>query len=160
MSRSVPFSPLRNTALALLTVISAASACMSSSASAAEGIRGMPHAAEMQREPRGYTRFERPQAADHRPSFDRAWFGHNFQARHGYRIGPYHGPDGYAYHRWVFGEMLPGPFWASDYLLTDFWLFGLEIPPAGYEWVRYGPDAILVHLGDGEIGEVVYGTFM
>lgn len=130
-------------------------------ASAAEGPRqGMPRM-EAQREPRGYTRFERPRGADQRPpAFDRAYFGHNFQARQTFRIGPYHAPPGYAYRRWAYGEILPAPFWVQDYWISDFWLFGLDVPPVGYEWVRYGPDALLVSTSDGEIGQVVYGTFL
>ncbi|HEL3249660.1 TPA: RcnB family protein, partial [Stenotrophomonas maltophilia] len=40
-----------------------------------------------------------------------------------------------------------------------FWLFGLDMPPMGYEWVRHGPDALLINTGNGEIVQVVYGRF-
>jgi Ni/Co efflux regulator RcnB len=45
-------------------------------------------------------------------------------------------------------------------LVADYWLFGLEIPPAGYEWVRVGADALLVNIVDGEILQVEYGVFI
>jgi hypothetical protein len=43
---------------------------------------------------------------------------------------------GYAYQRWHYGQILPRPYWIGDYILNDFWLFGLDTPPMGYEWVR------------------------
>ncbi|NWN22978.1 RcnB family protein, partial [Escherichia coli] len=52
-----------------------------------------------------------------------------------------------------------GIFWAQNYWLTDYWLFGLDVPPLGYEWVRYGPDALLVNITTGEVIQVVYGRF-
>jgi len=119
-----------------------------------------PHM-EMQREPRGYMRLSRPREIDQRPqSIDRDYLRHNFQARHGYHIGPYHAPPNFEYRRWAYGEILPRPFWASDYSLADYWLFGLDIPPVGMEWVRYGPDAILVDTTTGEICQIVYGAFL
>lgn len=131
----------------------------------AEGARPASHMEaprmEMQREPRGYVRPSRPMELDRRPqTVDRDYLHHNFQARHGYRIGPYHAPPHFAYRRWVYGEILPPVFWAPDYFLADYWLFGLDIPPVGMEWVRYGPDAILVDTTSGEICQVVYGVFL
>lgn len=136
----------------------------------AQGERPAPHIAaphmnaprmEMQREPRGYMRPSRPPELDQRPhTIDRDYLRHNFQARHGYRIGPYHAPPHFVYRRWAYGEILPPVFWAPDYFLADYWLFGLDIPPVGMEWVRYGPDAILVDTTGGEICQVVYGAFL
>jgi Ni/Co efflux regulator RcnB len=42
---------------------------------------------------------------------------------------------------------------------TDYWLFSLEVPPAGYEWVREDNDAVLVNTSNGEILQVEYGAF-
>jgi len=41
----------------------------------------------------------------------------------------------------------------------DSWLFALQVPPAGYEWVRDDTDALLVNLQTGEILQVEYGVF-
>ncbi|MGO4408881.1 MULTISPECIES: RcnB family protein [unclassified Brevundimonas] len=114
---------------------------------------------EPQRMPRDYMPPSRPEGIQNRPSFDRDFMNHNFQANEGHRIGPYHGPEGFEYRRWRFGEMLPLIFWDEQYWLSDYWLFGLDIPPVGYEWVRYGPDAILVDVATGEIVQVVYDEF-
>lgn len=115
---------------------------------------------EPMRAPLGYTRVQRPhEISDNRPQF-REEYRHNFRADHGVRIGPYHPPVGYEYRRWHYGEFLPRPFWAGDYILNDFWLFDLDFPPAGYEWVRFGPDALLINIGSGEIVQTVYSRFL
>ena len=44
-------------------------------------------------------------------------------------------------------------------MLADYWLFGLEIPPVGFEWVRDDGDAILVNVSTGQILQVEYGVF-
>lgn len=123
-----------------------------------EGRSGM---VEPQREPHGYTRFQPPHAISQRPRTpDANLFHHNFTARRGYHIGPYHGPVGFEYRRFRYGEILPRMFWAPEYLLSDYWLFGLDVPPVGYEWVRYGPDALLVDMNTGEVVSEVYDSFL
>jgi len=125
---------------------------------------GAPHAephAEPHAGPRGYHRAEPPAGWDKRPAanFDRGAYQHNFQAARAYHIGPYHRPAGWIDHHWGFGEVLPRAYWAPEYLIADYWLFALEVPPAGYEWVRDGSDALLVNTGDGTILQVEYGVF-
>jgi Ni/Co efflux regulator RcnB len=90
---------------------------------------------------------------------DKGSYQHNFQAARSYKIGPYHRPAGWAARRWVFGQILPRTYWAPQYLLADYWLFSLEVPPAGYEWVRVAADAMLVDIVSGEILQVEYGVF-
>ena len=46
-----------------------------------------------------------------------------------------------------------------NYLISDYWLFALEVPPPGYEWVRDDGDALLVDTNTGEILQVEYGVF-
>jgi Ni/Co efflux regulator RcnB len=78
-----------------------------------------------------------PHGWDARPAtVDRGAYQHNFQAARSYRIGPYRRPHGWSAHRWGYGESLPRAYWASQYVIGDCWLFSLEVPPAGYEWVR------------------------
>lgn len=114
-----------------------------------------PHAG-----PSGYQRHEEPQGWNARPSsFDRHAYQHNYQASRGYAIGPYHHPNGWPERRWGYGEILPPAFWAAEYILADYWLFGLEVPPMGYEWVRIGPDAALIYTLNGEILQMEYGVF-
>ena len=92
-------------------------------------------------------------------NFDRAAYQHNFQAARKFQIGPYHRPVGWAAHRWAFGQILPRTYFAASYLIADYWLFALEVPPAGYEWVRDDTDALLVSTDSGEILQVEYDVF-
>jgi Ni/Co efflux regulator RcnB len=110
--------------------------------------------------PHGYQRPEEPGGWNQRPSnFDRGSYARNFQAPRAYRIGPYHAPRGWAPRRWSYGQILPRSYWSSPYILGDYWLFGLEIPPVGFEWVRAGSDALLINTRSGEILQVEYGLF-
>ena len=118
------------------------------------------HQAEPHPGPRGYQRVTEPKGWNARPgTVDRSAYQHNFQAARTFRIGPYHRPPGFVVHHWGYGEVLPRAYWAAQYILSDYWLFALEVPPAGYEWVRVGADALLVSLDGGEILQVEYGVF-
>ena len=55
--------------------------------------------------------------------------------------------------------LLPFAFFASDYTLYDYWQYGLEPPPPGFEWVRVGPDALLVRPADGYVLDAVRDLF-
>lgn len=123
--------------------------------SRAEPARGEPHEG-----PRGYSRVAEPKGWNERPSsVDRGAYQHNFQAARSYHIGAYRRPPGWTSHRWGYGEILPRAYWAPQYLIADYWLFALEVPPAGYEWVRDGSDALLIDTTSGEILQVEYGVF-
>ncbi|MCI3135238.1 RcnB family protein [Phenylobacterium aquaticum] len=60
---------------------------------------------------------------------------------------------------WGFGDILPRGWWTPDYRLNNWWDYGLPIPPAGYDWVRVGDDALLVDMWSGRVVEVVYDVF-
>jgi Ni/Co efflux regulator RcnB len=83
----------------------------------------------------------------------------NVQAAHAFQAGPYRQPQGYSQRRWSYGEQLPGAYYARDYWLTDFALYGLFGPPDGLVWVRVGPDALLIDQYNGQIVQVDYGVF-
>jgi hypothetical protein len=68
-------------------------------------------------------------------------------------------PPGYRYRRWTIGVVLPSLFLAPAYYYDDYWRMGLEGPPWGYQWVRYGPDLLLVNTRTGRIEDVIYGAF-
>ena len=108
--------------------------------------------------PRGYQRPAEPQVT--RPqTADRPTYQHNYQSQRSYKIGPYRRPTGWVARRWTYGQILPRAYWAAQYLIADYWLFGLEVPPVGYEWVRDDTDALLVSTSTGEILQVEYGVF-
>ena len=124
------------------------------------GGRPAMHAPEPHAGPSAYQRVTEPQGWNNRPAtVDRGAYQHNYQAARSYRIGPYRRPAGWVSRQWSYGQYLPRAFWASQYIIGDYWLFALEVPPAGYEWVRYGPDAILVNVATGQILQVKYGVF-
>jgi Ni/Co efflux regulator RcnB len=126
-----------------------------------EAPRQAAHAApEPHAGPKGYQRVEAPKGWNTRPAtVDRASYQHNFKAARSYRIGPYHRPTGWVARSWTYGQILPRAYWAPEYLIGDYWLFALEVPPAGYEWVRDGNDALLISTDSGEILQVESGVF-
>ena len=76
-----------------------------------------------------------------------------------FRTTPYSWPRGYSYRAWAPRQILPSLFLSQQYYLDDFYSYGLDQPPYGYEWVRVGQDALLVNLYTGEILDVVPGVF-
>jgi Ni/Co efflux regulator RcnB len=85
-----------------------------------------------------------------------AYHGHSYGRFEG---GRYRWPHGYRYHRYAVGYRLPHAYWIHDYYLDDYADYDLDAPPPDYEWIRYGPDILLVDLDTGEIAQVVYGAF-
>jgi Ni/Co efflux regulator RcnB len=68
-------------------------------------------------------------------------------------------PPGFAYRRWNTGAFLPPVFLAPPYYYVGYAPLGLGPPPAGYQWIRYGPDLLLVDTVTGRIADVVEGVF-
>ncbi len=125
------------------------------------GGRAEARQAEPHPGPQGYPRVMEPRGWNNRPGkVDRRAYQHNFQATRPFRIGPYYQPHGWEYRRWGYGEILPRAYWAAPYLVMDYWLFGLDVPPLGFEWVRVGADALLTNMQTGEVLQAVYGVFL
>jgi len=82
--------------------------------------------------------------------------GHMFKRAH---VAPFVYPHGWAYRRWAIGAILPPLFLAPDYFYTDYAGLGIAAPEPGFQWVRYGPDLVLVNVATGEIVDVIYGAF-
>jgi Ni/Co efflux regulator RcnB len=117
--------------------------------------QGEPHPG-----PKGYQRVTEPSGWNARPTtVDRASYQHNYQAARSFKIGAYRRPAGWVARRWAYGQILPRAYWTSSYIIADYWLFALEVPPAGYEWVRDNTDALLIDVNTGEILQVEYGVF-
>jgi len=74
-------------------------------------------------------------------------------------ITPFVYPAGYAYRRWVIGAILPPLFLVPDYYYADWATLGLAEPPPGFQWLRYGPDLLLVNTATGQVVDTVYGVF-
>lgn len=116
---------------------------------------GEPHAG-----PTHYQRVTEPAHWNERPAtVDRQHYEHNYQAARVYHVGVYRRPHGWVAHRWAYGQILPRVYWEPSYILADYWLFALDVPPVGFEWVRDDTDAILVNVATGQILQVQYGVF-
>ena len=148
-------------ALAVALLLGAGSAAAQPAHEGHPGPRGEARQGEAHVGPSGYPRVTEPPGWNARPgTVDRGAYQHNFQAPRSFRIGPYHRPPGWVDRRWGYGQFLPRAYWAAQYVLADYWLFGLEVPPNGFEWVRVGGDAILVSILNGEVLQVEYGVFL
>ena len=82
--------------------------------------------------------------------------GHPFNRVH---LSPYVYPPGWAYRLWAVGAILPPLFLAREYWYADWAALGVPPPPPGDQWVRYGPDLLLVDVTTGQVIEVVPGVF-
>ncbi|HKT54763.1 MAG TPA: RcnB family protein, partial [Caulobacteraceae bacterium] len=95
-----------------------------------------------------------------RPRYSSRYFppvynpGQRFQWRGGWSNQP-----GYYYRRWAYGDRLPWGWFRAQWWIDDYWFYDLPVPPFGYEWVRVGPDALLVDIYTGEVVEVVPDLF-
>ena len=76
-----------------------------------------------------------------------------------FRANPYRWPGGERYRRYGIGARLPLLFILSAYVIADWTDYGLAEPASGYEWVRYGPDILLVDPNTGQIVDGAYSAF-
>lgn len=82
-----------------------------------------------------------------------------FRSHHRYHVRPYRRPPHFYVRAWSFGEFLPPAWYGPEYLIEDWWIYGLPAPPYGYDWVRVGQDALLVDDYSGRIVQVVRYLF-
>lgn len=100
-----------------------------------------------------------PSMAMRGPDRDFSSFHRNFSSPRRFHASTYQRPRGWYAHRWTFGERLPTLFWTQNYWLSDYFDFGLTLPPPGTVWVRDGSDALLIDQYDGQIIQVAYDVF-
>lgn len=94
-----------------------------------------------------------------RPRYDRHDYPFQFSEHQRYRGFSYYPPRGFYARHWLFGDIVPRSWWAPDYRISEWWAYGLPIPPLGYEWVRVGDDALLVDIYSGRVVQVAYDIF-
>ncbi len=73
-------------------------------------------------------------------------------------LAPFIYPPGWAYRQWTVGAVLPPFFLVPAYYYADWAALGLAPPQPGYQWVRYGPDLLLVDTTTGQVVDVAYGV--
>lgn len=76
-----------------------------------------------------------------------------------YDRGRYVRPSGYYQHSWRNGDRLPNSFYARRYVVDDYRVYGLRVPPRGYHWVRVDNDVLLAAITSGVVVSVVNGLF-
>lgn len=94
-----------------------------------------------------------------RPNFDRRYYGRNYSSPQRYRGYSYRPPSGFYIRSWGYGDLMPRTWYGSQYRLSDWWNYGLPIPPIGYEWVRVGDDVVLVDIFNGRVAQVIHRVF-
>jgi Ni/Co efflux regulator RcnB len=75
-----------------------------------------------------------------------------------FHVGGWSRPSGWYYRPWAYGMFLPFGWFGPAYYL-NWGIYDLPPPPIGCEWVRQGPDAVLVDIWTGEILSVYSGVF-
>jgi len=96
----------------------------------------------------------RPPPRPGRPQF--SWRGRYFNPVRG---PSFRYPSGYGYRRWSIGAFLPSLFLAAPYYYEDWRMLGIDQPPPGRRWVRYGPDLLLVNLRTRRVEDVITNVF-
>lgn len=95
---------------------------------------------------------------DH-PRWERNRYPHSYQSQRRFRLGAYYPPSGFSLQLWNYGDYLPRAWYSDNYRLTDWWNYDLPMPPPGFDWVRVGPDALLIDTFTGEVVQVVRYLF-
>lgn len=88
------------------------------------------------------------------------WSGYRSSNRNHYRMPRYYAPyRGYNYSRLSIGFFLNSGFYGSSYWINDPWSYRLPPAYAGYRWIRYYDDVLLVDTYSGEVVDVIYNFF-
>lgn len=87
------------------------------------------------------------------------WYNHRHRNRSLFRLGFYLDPFGWGYQRYNVGWRMWPSYYGRQYWLNDPWRYRLPYAPAGYRWVRYWDDAVLVDTWSGQVVDVMHNFF-
>lgn len=76
-----------------------------------------------------------------------------------YRGPAYAYPRGYAYQPWGVGVRLAPAYYDRPYWIGNPDYYRLPVAGYGARWVRVGPDALLIRIGDGIVIRAVRGLY-
>jgi hypothetical protein len=84
------------------------------------------------------------------------WRRHHHSLFH---LGFYYDPFGWGYSQYQIGWRLWPNYYSSRYWINDPWQYRLPYAPAGYRWIRYWDDALLVDTWTGEVVDSIPNFF-
>ncbi len=87
------------------------------------------------------------------------WRGHRRRYGSLYNFGYYNDPFGWGYRPFSIGWRMWPSYYSRSHWLNDPWQYRLPYAPAGYRWIRYYDDAILVDTWDGQVVDVIRNFF-
>ena len=87
------------------------------------------------------------------------WRSWRNRHRSWFHFGLYYDPFGWSYRPYEIGWRLWPSYYSRSYWINDPWRYRLPYAPAGYVWVRYWNDALLVDRWSGEVVDVVRNFF-
>lgn len=94
-----------------------------------------------------------------RPYWSQGRYPFSYHSHRRYRGSRWIAPPGFYVRSWSHGDYLPWGWYSQSYRLNDWWAYGLPWPPPGFDWVRVGPDVLLVDRFNGRIVQVVRMVF-
>jgi hypothetical protein len=87
------------------------------------------------------------------------WQNYRHHHRSIFHLGLYFDPYGWGYQPFSIGWRLWPSYYGRNYWINDPWYYRLPYAPAGYVWVRYWNDALLVDTWSGTVVDVIPGFF-
>lgn len=112
-----------------------------------------------------------PQTQNYRPSHQTQWNGswrdnhrydwqnHRRHHRSLFHLGFYYDPYGWGYQPFSIGWRLWPSYYSRNYWISDPWMYRLPYAPAGYVWIRYWNDALLVDTWSGQVVDMIPNFF-
>jgi hypothetical protein len=111
------------------------------------------------------------QTQSYRPSHQTQWNGswrnnsrydwQNHRRHHHslFHLGFYYDPYGWGYQPFSIGWRLWPSYYSRNYWISDPWMYRLPYAPAGYVWIRYWNDALLVDTWSGQVVDMIPNFF-
>jgi Ni/Co efflux regulator RcnB len=87
------------------------------------------------------------------------WQNHRRHHRSLFHLGFYYDPYGWGYQPYSIGWRLWPSYYSRNYWITDPWMYRLPYAPAGYVWIRYWNDALLVDTWSGQVVDMIPNFF-
>ena len=86
---------------------------------------------------------------------------HNYRNHHRshFHLGFYYDPYGWGYQPFSIGWRLWPSYYSRNYWISDPWMYRLPYAPAGYVWIRYWNDALLVDTWSGQVVDMIPDFF-